>query len=167
MTRPVGRWMARKAWSDLSPAYRARLERGGVTPASHEAGAGLARARGHGQFTPATRAHTEHVRASRGQPVERSAFELMVAERRIGRVPADVVAVAIGTYGDAVVSAALEWQTERKAAEAEGFVKSGEFTLQSFGDWARANYPEWAAEMEAEYGEDFWTEFDEGPWGWY
>jgi hypothetical protein len=39
--------VARKAWDDLSPAYRARLERKGVTEDSHRAGASLSKARGH------------------------------------------------------------------------------------------------------------------------
>jgi hypothetical protein len=39
--------VARKAWDDLSPAYRARLVRKGVTEESHKAGASLSQARGH------------------------------------------------------------------------------------------------------------------------
>jgi hypothetical protein len=39
--------MARKSWSQLSPEYRTRLERAGITPAQHATG-DLARARGHG-----------------------------------------------------------------------------------------------------------------------
>lgn len=40
----------RKAWSDLSPQYRARLAKAGVTPQSHQSGASLTKARGH-QYT--------------------------------------------------------------------------------------------------------------------
>lgn len=39
--------MARKPWESLTPRYRARLERKGVTKASHESGAPLYAARGH------------------------------------------------------------------------------------------------------------------------
>lgn len=40
--------MARgRVWSTLSPAYRARLEKGGITKAQYEAGASLSAARGH------------------------------------------------------------------------------------------------------------------------
>lgn len=39
--------MARKGWDELSPAYRQRLERGGITPAQYAAGASLSKARGH------------------------------------------------------------------------------------------------------------------------
>ena len=38
--------MARKAWGQLSPAYRARLERKGVTPEAHASGVSLVWARG-------------------------------------------------------------------------------------------------------------------------
>lgn len=38
----------RKSWDSLSPAYRARLSRGGVTRRQYESGASLAKARGHG-----------------------------------------------------------------------------------------------------------------------
>jgi hypothetical protein len=37
----------RKGWAHLSPAYQRRLERGGITPESYQAGAGLAKHRGH------------------------------------------------------------------------------------------------------------------------
>jgi hypothetical protein len=40
--------MARKSWSELSPDYRQRLEKAGITPAQHAAG-DLAEARGHGK----------------------------------------------------------------------------------------------------------------------
>jgi hypothetical protein len=39
--------MAKKSWSELSPAYRARLERSGITPAMHSRGEGIQKARGH------------------------------------------------------------------------------------------------------------------------
>jgi hypothetical protein len=38
---------SRKAWDDLSPAYRKRLQRFGVTKRSHSAGEPLWQARGH------------------------------------------------------------------------------------------------------------------------
>ena len=39
--------MARKGWDALSPAYRARIEKAGLTRADYEAGTSLTRARGH------------------------------------------------------------------------------------------------------------------------
>lgn len=39
--------MARRAWESLSPSYRARLERGGITPESYSQGVPLKGARGH------------------------------------------------------------------------------------------------------------------------
>lgn len=39
--------MARQLWETLSPAYRGRLERGGITRTAYESGVSLAKARGH------------------------------------------------------------------------------------------------------------------------
>lgn len=41
----------RKGWGDLSPAYRARLERAGIGPQVYASGASIQSARGHG-YTP-------------------------------------------------------------------------------------------------------------------
>jgi hypothetical protein len=43
--------MARKGWESLSPGYRNRLERGGVSKSAYERGESIASARGH-QRTP-------------------------------------------------------------------------------------------------------------------
>jgi|SRR5215472_10287547 len=45
--------MARKGWDSLSPSYRQRLERGGITRASYASGASIKAARGHAH-TPET-----------------------------------------------------------------------------------------------------------------
>jgi len=39
--------MARKGWDSLTPAYRKRIEKAGLTQADYEAGTSLTRARGH------------------------------------------------------------------------------------------------------------------------
>lgn len=39
--------MARKGWESLSPGYRARMERAGVSRTAYESGASLRAARGH------------------------------------------------------------------------------------------------------------------------
>lgn len=39
--------MARKGWNSLSPGYRARIEKAGLTKADYEAGQSLQKARGH------------------------------------------------------------------------------------------------------------------------
>lgn len=41
----------RKRWEDLSPRYRRRLERQGITPERHASNAPLYKARGHGSRT--------------------------------------------------------------------------------------------------------------------
>jgi hypothetical protein len=40
--------MARKGWDDLSPGYRSRLERGGISRNDYDRGESLGKARGHG-----------------------------------------------------------------------------------------------------------------------
>lgn len=39
--------MARRSWESLSPAYRQRLQRNGISPAQYRAGESLSKARGH------------------------------------------------------------------------------------------------------------------------
>jgi hypothetical protein len=51
----------RKSWESLSPAYRGRLSRGGISKSQYESGVSLAKARGHGQ-TP------EHPREAERHP---------------------------------------------------------------------------------------------------
>lgn len=68
--------MARKAWKDLTPAYRARLERAGVTRADH-ARANLVRARGHQLARPAGAAPAALAEAAaRGQLTARQLREV-------------------------------------------------------------------------------------------
>lgn len=42
--------MAKKTWAQLTPAYRARLERAGITQSLHANGVKLTAARGHAQY---------------------------------------------------------------------------------------------------------------------
>lgn len=51
----------RKSWESLTPKYRARLSRGGITKSKYESGASLAKARGHAK-TP------EHPREAARNP---------------------------------------------------------------------------------------------------
>lgn len=39
----------RRSWDSLTPAYRGRLSRGGITKSAYESGASIKKARGHGQ----------------------------------------------------------------------------------------------------------------------
>lgn len=52
--------MARKSWDSLTPTYRHRLERGGVTRSQYESGASLKAARGH-RATPEHGAKVIHI----------------------------------------------------------------------------------------------------------
>lgn len=40
---------SRKGWQQLSPSYRARLQKAGITKSQYESGVSLSKARGHGQ----------------------------------------------------------------------------------------------------------------------
>lgn len=54
--------MARKGWDSLSPTYRKRLEKGGVSRADYEAGRSIKKARGHAQTPerPSQASPTKH-----------------------------------------------------------------------------------------------------------
>lgn len=80
----------RRSWDSLSPAYRARLSRGGVTRSKYESGASLARARGHGA-TP------EHPRDARKNPERYREYN---RKRQPKRSPEDV-AYDLNTAKDA------------------------------------------------------------------
>jgi hypothetical protein len=56
--------MARKAWRDLSPSYRRRLERRGITQFRHDVTrANLSEARGHGRAPEHPYSPASHERA--------------------------------------------------------------------------------------------------------
>ncbi len=79
---------ARKAWDALSPAYRARLERSGITRASH-AKANLTEARGHPSPRPAGAAPKELVeRLVRGEGTPEDFKTLVKKFTRPSWVPA-------------------------------------------------------------------------------
>lgn len=74
--------MVRKSWAALSPAYRNRLQKAGITQAHYDAGASLTAARGHSQ-TP------EHPERAEKQPTkyhrylnERNRLVQLVVDRK-------------------------------------------------------------------------------------
>jgi hypothetical protein len=59
--------MARKSWGALTPAYRRRLERGGVSQSAYESGASLKAARGHAR-TPEHRHKPKRIKPTPHRP---------------------------------------------------------------------------------------------------
>ena len=72
----------RKPFDQLSPTYQQRLRQAGITPAMHDAGVDLRRARGHGRSLAAQAAHEGDVPAQRGGRVEFTADPPMPAQAR-------------------------------------------------------------------------------------
>jgi hypothetical protein len=71
--------MAGRSWDNLSPKYRERLSRAGVTKRQYESGANLSKARGHGQ-TP------EHPREAHRKPEKYSDY---ISRRTARQTPED------------------------------------------------------------------------------
>ena len=80
--------MARSSFNSLSPAYRARLERAGITPAQYESGVSLESARGH-KHTPE---RPERAEKNPGK------YKDYLADRK--RLEASVQAKKQGIFGD-------------------------------------------------------------------
>jgi len=78
--------MARKGWGSLSPAYRARLEKAGLTRTEYEQGVSLQKARGH-ERTPE--------RPTRANPQKHAQY---ISERK--RLTAELEAKKDRLFGD-------------------------------------------------------------------
>jgi hypothetical protein len=158
--------MARKAWGDLSPDYRDRLERRGITETAHAFGAPLRAARGHGAHTPTARAHEAERAAERGfEPPAHSPGAILAGESGFGYVPLVEVVTALDKYGEQTMSAVMQWQTERTEWAAAG--KPDGFTPQPFTEWAAETYPDWYQMMLDAYGYDYFDDFDDDIWNPY
>lgn len=101
--------MARKPWDELSPTYRRRLERKGITRETH-ATASLKAARGKGPHTPAERARTLARRVSQHSL---TAAQIMQREHKLGYIPLNVIAATIEDIGTRRMTIVLEWQEWR------------------------------------------------------
>jgi len=97
--------MARN-WNSLSDAYRARLERGGITRGEYEAGANLSAARGH-KATP------EHPRQAEN---DRQRFQAYIFER------------------DRLVQAILREKSQKFSAAANYNAKRSRWNVEHFQD---------------------------------
>jgi hypothetical protein len=93
---------ARKAWADLTPAYRARLERGGVSRETHERGAPILNAVGHGWHLPSRRARYERALARETARATAS-----------GNVSRETAIDTIEQIGPDRAAVIIDWQTER------------------------------------------------------
>jgi hypothetical protein len=104
---------ARKAWSELTPAYRARLERQGITSKNH-ASANKIRARGHQPSRPVGAAPEELVnKVVRGEALPRDLKTLAKKFTRPSWVP---------TWATVDVAAALSQLPDPKTWESVEFV---------------------------------------------
>lgn len=130
--------MATKPWSQLSPAYRRRLERAGVTAETHGR-INVSGARGHGFNTPSRRRHAAEVEQRRieramtrqlsGRKVSRSEaatrrYEQLLSqfqsrEARLGYLPPQEIRSAYDALGPIRLNAVLSWQEARRQSYKE------------------------------------------------
>lgn len=98
----------RKAWSDLSPAYRKRLERSGITESKHDSGWSLQTARGHGVHTPSMqRKLVEQLRRTRD--IDR----LIKREGKLGYFPPNEIMGWLEDLTIERVATVIAWQESR------------------------------------------------------
>ena len=76
--------MARSSWESLSPAYRARLERGGITRQDYLSGVSLSGARGHAKTPERPERAEKHPERYREYLGERQRLEREVQARKQG-----------------------------------------------------------------------------------
>lgn len=121
--------MARKPWEQLTPGYRARLERGGIGKAQHESGATLAKARGH--KTP----QAESAQQKQNRGINKWAANY---SRFYGRDIDDVKDV-IDEYGKSEVWKGIQLQTKAQELYDQGRLNEArrvwETRDQSLPDW--------------------------------
>ena len=107
--------MARKSWGELSPAYRARLERAGIGSREHAAGATLHKARGH-----------KSLQHEKTQRIERRAEREAFADRwatqyaRLYGMPVDEVRRELSTVSVTRLNKGLRRQLEMQRLYDEG-----------------------------------------------
>lgn len=123
----------RKAWADLTPAYRARLERNGITATEHSRGAPIREAVGHGWELPSMRA-----RYRRG--VARETARAIAS----GNVTPAVALDTVERLGPDQARIVIDWQEQRTAL---GKGVGGPLTFQAY--------------IEGLYGPDAWDDWSE------
>lgn len=128
--------MARKSWDELTPAYRARLERNGITRESHAGGASIRKAVGHSWDLPSMRARYQ-------RRVSRETAKALAG----GNVNARTVAATIDAIGIDRAAVIIDWQAQRTKL---GKVKGGKLTLEKYVDELYG--PDaWDDQWEADY----------------
>ena len=138
----------RKAWAELTPAYRARLERNGITPTTHGT-ANLRRARGHDISLPHNKPERDRRKQHARERIVKAIRELQVENRKVGYLKDSDLLGAVGEIGIEGARILLEWQTYRTESGVAGSGhgnpanakdRSGQ-TLQTFKEFVDANYP--------------------------
>jgi hypothetical protein len=113
---------ARRDWETLSPAYRGRLERAGISQRVYESGTPLARARGH-MATPERPARAERNATAYAGYIRARVKPMRVATAegvRIVTIPAIQERSKVGTYDNAVKNMLAGGDSFRRYGTAEG-----------------------------------------------
>jgi hypothetical protein len=76
--------MARSSWESLSPAYRGRLERGGITRQDYLSGDPLSGARGHGKTPERPERAEKNPEKYRNYLADRGRLEKAVQAKKLG-----------------------------------------------------------------------------------
>lgn len=133
--------MARKSWGELSPAYRARLERHGITAEKHAKGASLAAATGHG-------ANTTHVLARVALRRPQKASRLYKRGASLGVSSTDITqSILIG--GEYRTQLGLDYREYRRDLWKASDKKLKNHEMPTFQQYVRTTY-----------GDAFWEEYD-------
>jgi hypothetical protein len=120
----------RKAWDDLSPAYRARLERGGIDRETHEHGAPIRDVVGKGWHLPSM--HVRHQRVLARETARATST---------GNVSRETAIDTIERIGPDRASVVIDWMTMRTDL---GKGVGGPLTFESY--------------IESRFGPDAWDD---------
>ena len=124
--------MARKAWQDLSPSYRARLERKGITAAQHaDPDYSLKVARGHGPSTP-----SEMKRQAASDHRQR---ERIIRLAKSMGIDNSITTVGIKLYGLAFIDTLLAYREYRHEQWLQGIPVS---QMMPYKEWFYTIYNE-------------------------
>lgn len=76
--------MPRSSWDHLSPAYRSRLERGGITRQDYQSGASLESVRGHAKTPERPERAEKNPQKYKDYLAQRGALERTIKARKLG-----------------------------------------------------------------------------------
>lgn len=158
----------RKAWADLSPAYRRRLERSGITAETHaEKRVNISTARGHG-------IHTKSEQRNALQRARTASIPTLIdREMKLGYFASNAVLGFMDELGKQRFAAVLSWQEMRYNAKQQ--LVHSRHTAQEL-DNISSTFPTLQQYVEEQWGDeawdsifsDWWDEVgDLVMWSWY